>query len=166
MAATRLADPRGLDAMTAEQADALFAELAQADIRVKKAQAAAEKRIADIKERCAQETAADQEAVAALAERLSAYILAHRDRFLKPRQRKTEYGKYGLRTSTRTDILDEDALRAISDERGLGLYRVEAKIDKKAVEKALADGEDLGDAARVVSGDVASYDVSRDLLKV
>jgi len=164
--ATQIADPRASAAMTAEQADALFAELAQADIRVKKAQAAAERRISEIKEKCLADTAEDQERVRSLAASLAEYILAHRDRFQKPRQRKTEYGKYGLRTSTCTDILDEDALRAISDERGLGLYRVEAKIDKKAVEKALADGEDLGDAARVVSGDVASYDVSRDLLKV
>ena len=53
---TRIADQRDIDAMTDEQADELFAELAMADIRARKAQAAAEKKIADVKARCQEET--------------------------------------------------------------------------------------------------------------
>lgn len=161
---TRLADPREIDAMTADQADQLFAELAQAEIRVKKAQAAAEKKIADVKARCLEDTEQDARTVKELAERLTAYVLAHRERFAKPRQRKTPFGKYGLRTATRLQVADEQALVRLSDERGLDLASVAVKIDKAAVTKALADGIDLKGLAQVVSGDVASYDVDKKLL--
>ena len=162
--ATRLADPREIDAMTADQADELFAELAQAQIRAWKIQAAAEKKIADIKAKCQDDAAEDLKAVKDREARLTSYILAHRERFARPRQRQTPYGKYGLRTATKLEVADEDALIDLSNENGLGLTAVAVKIDKAAVSRAIADGIDLKGLAQIVSGDTASYDVDKKLL--
>ncbi len=161
---TRIADQRDIDAMTDEQADELFAELAMADIRARKAQAAAEKKIADVKARCQEETEEDRQTVKRLAEQLAQYVMAHRGRFVKPRQRKTPYGKYGLRTATRLQVADEEALVDLSNERGLGLTTVAVRLDKGAVAHALGDGIDLQGLAEIVCGDIASYDIDRRLL--
>ena len=100
-----------------------------------------------------------------LADRLSRYILAHRERFQKPRQRQTPFGKYGLRTATKLQVPDEAALIAFARENGLDILDTKTTVNKTATQKAIAEGEDLGGLAQVVSGDVASYDVDRKLLK-
>lgn len=162
---SQIADTRTAQNMTVEQADELFAQLAQADIRVKKAQAAAEKKIADIKEKCLAETQDDAETVKELAEELARYILENKNRFAKPRQRRTPFGKYGLRTATKLVIYDEQAAIDIAAGHQADITSTKVTIDRKLVELAMADGVDFRDSAKMVSGDIATYDVDRKLLK-
>lgn len=160
---TQIADPRVIDAMTAEQADRLFADLAALDIKVRKAQAAAEKKVADVKRALEEDTAADVATIAMLAQTLSAYVLAHRDRFQKPRQRKTRWGSYGLRTATKLVVHDQDRLLDIAAVAGADVAETTVKVRKELVQKAIADGVDFKGACEIVSGDIASYTVDRTL---
>lgn len=163
MATVKLSDDREFQQMTPEQADALFASLAVLDAGIRRAAAETDKKIADLKKSFEERTADDSEQCKILAERLKAYIAAHRGRFVRPRQRKTPFGQYGLRTVTDTKIIDEQFVMAFSDERRLGLYTVTRKIDKNAVGRAIEQyGEVPG--AKIVSGDVASYTVSKSVL--
>ena len=161
---TIINDTRNIDMLTVEQADELFANVAKLEISIRKRVAAAEKRIADIKQAMEEDVREDKAALKHLVEQLSMYIVTHRDRFVQPRKRKTNWGAYGLRTATKLEVLDETALIAISDDEGLDLYRITTSIDKKMVEKAIADGADLKGTARLVSGDIASYDIDKSLL--
>lgn len=161
---TTIQDTRATDMMTVEQADELFSRLAQLEISIRKRLAAAEKRIADIKQAAEEDVMADRAELKLLVDQLSIYVITHKDRFQKPRKRKTNWGNYGLRTATKLEILDETALKDISDDEGLDLYRITTSIDKKQVEKAIADGFDLKGTARLVSGDLASYDIDKSLL--
>lgn len=164
MMATRLNDDRESQQMTVEQADSLFARLAVLDARIKRAAAETDQKIAALKKSYEERTAEDADQARQLAEELKGYISAHRDRFVKPRQRKTPFGQYGLRTATETRILDEQLVMEFSDKRDLGLYSVIRKIDKTAVGKAIAEyGEVAG--AKLVSGDVASYTVAKSVLE-
>ena len=163
MATVKLSDDREYQQMTPEQADALFASLAVLDAGLRRAAAETDKKIADLKKSFEARTADDAGECKALAERLKAYIAAHRERFIRPRQRKTPFGQYGLRTVTDTRIIDEQFVMAFSDERQLGLYSVTRKIDKTAVGRAIEQyGEVPG--AKIVSGDVAGYTVSKSVL--
>ncbi len=157
-------DNRRIEGTSVAEADELFAQLAQLEISIRKKQAAADKRIADIKAALEDDTANDRAALKILVNELSIYITSHKDRFVKPRKRKTPWGTYGLRTATKLEVLSEEALMAISDKFGLDLYKVTSSIDKKQVEKAIADGFDLNGAAAIISGDLATYDIAKALL--
>jgi len=163
MTTTRLADGREYQQMAPDEADALFARIAVLEAGIKRSAAETEKKIADLKAAHENRIAADAEEYGELAEQLSAYIQAHPERFLKPRQRKTPFGRYGLRTVADVRIIDEQFVMAFSDERRLGLYTVTRKIDKPAVGKAIAEfGEVPG--AKIVSGDIASFTVDKSVL--
>ena len=157
-------DNRRIEGTSVAEADELFAQLAQLEISIRKKQAAADKRIADIKAALEDDTAADRAALKILVDELSLYITSHKDRFVKPRKRKTPWGTYGLRTATKLEVLSEEALMAISDKFGLDLYKTSTAIDKKQVEKAISDGFDLQGAAAIISGDLATYDIDKALL--
>ena len=159
-----ITDNRRIDGASVAEADELFAQLAQLEISIRKKQAAADKRIADIKAALEDDTAADRAALKILVDELSIYITSHKDRFVKPRKRKTPWGTYGLRTATKLEVLSEEALMAISDKFGLDLYKTSTAIDKKQVEKAISDGFDLNGAAAIISGDLATYDIDKALL--
>lgn len=161
---TLLNDTRSVDAMTVEEADGLFADIASLEISIRKRLSQAEKRIADIKAAAEADVADDKAALKLLADKLALYVVTHKERFAKPRKRKTNWGSYGLRTATKLEILSEEEVIRISDDLGLDLYKLSTSIDKKQVEKAIADGHDLASAARIVTGDIASYDIEKSLL--
>lgn len=164
MPTTIIQDTRSTDMMSVEQADELFSRLAKLEISVRKRLAAADKKIADIKQAAEEDVKADKAELKLLVDQLSIYVITHKERFQKPRKRRTNWGSYGLRTATKLEVIDETALKAISDDEGLDLYRIATTIDKKLVEKAIADGIDLKGTARLVSGDLASYDIDKSLL--
>ena len=160
MANVKLDDSRKYQAMTVEDADALFQHLALLETRIAAKTAAADKKIAEIKKRLKEETDSDSEALASVKAELTRYIGAHPERFAKPRMRKTAFGQYGLRTSTKLEITDADAVIDYSDDAGLDLYETSRTVIAKAVSAAMADGHIIP-GVQQLSGSVASYKVDR-----
>ena len=164
MTVTRTSDNREFQAATVAEADKKFEQLAQLEIGVKAKKAAAEKKIAAVKTKLIASTEAAADEYNELIKWLDAYILANKERFIKPRMRKTEFGKYGLRTVTNLHVSDEQQVIETSDRLSLALYETKRNIIKKAVERALADGLDV-EGAKMISGDVAGFRVSKELLE-
>ena len=164
MTVTRTSDNREFQSATVAEADKKFEQLAQLEITIKAKKAAAEKKIAAIKAKLIADTETAQDEYNKLVKWLDAYILASKGRFIKPRMRKTEFGKYGLRTVTNLHVSDKQQVIESSDRLELALYETKRSIIKKAVERALVDGKDISGAV-MISGDVAGFKVSKELLE-
>lgn len=160
---TRLSDNREAQAMTVAEADQMFARIAVLSAQITRSAAMTDKQIADLKASHEQRTAIAQDELNELTACLNDYITSNKARFLKPRQRKTAFGKYGLRTVSETRIIDPEAVIAYSDGHELALYDVKRTVNKKAVEKQIADGETIP-GAKILTGDVASFTVAKDVL--
>ena len=161
---TRLSDNRALRSMTVEQADKLFQVIALLTVKIKKIEAGYEKRIAELKAAAGRETEALEAELRENVATLNHYILANPERFIKPRQHQTDYGKYGVRTVSNLEILDEEAVKAAVKANGIPALIVTEKLDKKALEKAIGDGADL-DGCELRRGEIASYTVAKALLE-
>lgn len=163
---TILNDNRAAAAMTVAEADELFSLIAIDEIDAARVAAQFEKRLAAIK--------ADAEAVlgpikARIGDRakcLAAYIEAHKDdRFVKPRNRKTAFGTYGIRAVSNVEITDADELLAELKSKGLAAcYEIKERILKAAVGKELEAGIELS-GAELRSGVRAEYKVEKKLLE-
>ena len=158
--AKQLSDNRKYQAMTEADADALFRELAMLETRLLAKAAAVEKKIGDLKAKLAEETAEDNALLEQLRKNLTAYIGANPERFASPRQRKTEFGKYGLRTASKLVISDGEAVVAFSDKEGLDLYDLVKTPVKERITAAIRDGYDVPGAA-ILGGELATYNVDR-----
>ena len=158
---TKLADLR---TMTMDGAKAVFARLAQATLRMERRAAAAEVRIAAVKAKLAEDNAGDAAEVAEAEGTLAAFILGNKGMFAKPRQVKTEFGKFGLRDATRVDIDDEEALVEALLENGYDdcLETVRRPV-KDAILKRLEAGEALPGCAKV-AGELVTCKVDRALV--
>jgi len=162
---TVLTDNRAAAAMTVADADHLFGLIARDEIDAARLAAQYEKRIAAIK--------ADAEAVLApvkarIADRaaiLAAYIEAHKDdRFVKPRNRKTSFGTYGIRAVSNVEVIDLQLLLAVLTARALNdCYEINTKIVKSAIGKQLEAGVELG-GAEIRTGVRAEYKVDKKLI--
>jgi len=164
MTVTHTSDNREFQAATVAEADRKFEQLAMRDIRINAKKAAAEKKIAGIKAKLAADIETDQDEYNELLEWLDGYILANKGRFVKPRQRKTEFGKYGLRTATKLKIQDSALVIQYAEGAKLPLFIVKKTVDKKEVEKHIAEGHTVP-GAKMISGDIASFKVSKELLE-
>jgi hypothetical protein len=150
--------------MTLDNAKEVFADLAQAKLRMVKRAAAAEVKLARIKEELGEANRADEAAVAEAEALLTGYIQGHRDQFRKPRQVKTEFGRFGLRDATRLQVDDEDALvEALMDLGYDDCMQVRRSIVKDAVVARIQGGEMLP-GARVLDGDLVTYTVDKALV--
>ena len=156
----RIADTRS---MTMADAESAFADLAQAALRIERRNAMAEVRIAKIKAALGEENALDAALVGEAENVLTQYVLSHPDQFQKPRQRATEFGKFGLRTATRLDVADEDAaLEALLDLGYDDCIQVIRKLDKPSITKRIQGGEGIP-GCDVRTGDLLTYTVDRAL---
>lgn len=164
MAVTRIDDKREFQAVTVAEADKSFAELARLEIGIKAKKAAAEKKIVAVKANLAADIEDSVEEYNEMLKWLSKYIEANKDRFVKPRMRKTEFGKYGLRTATKLHIQDSTLVIEYAEGAELPLFTVKKTVDKKQVEKHIAEGHTVP-GARIISGDVAGFSVSKELLE-
>jgi Bacteriophage Mu Gam like protein len=164
MTVTRTSDNREFQSATVTEADKKFEQLAQLEIAIKAKKAVAEKRIADVKSKLIVVTEAAVDEYNGLIKWIDAYILANKKRFIKPRQRRTEFGKYGLRTATKLHIQDADKVIQYAEGAKLPLFTVKKIVDKKQVEKHLAEGHTVP-GAKMISGDVAGFKVSKELLE-
>lgn len=161
---TRLSDNRALRSMTVQQADALFQEIALLTVKIEKTKAQYEKRIAELKAAAGRETEAPEAELREKVATLTAYINAHPERFVKPRQHQTDYGKYGVRTVSNLEITDEEAVKLAVKAQGIPALVVIEKLDKKALEKAIGDGLSIP-GCEMRRGEVASYTVAKALLE-
>jgi len=160
---TVLNDNRKYRSMTEAEADTIFAEIARLEIEITKTVSGYEKRLNALKMECTDKIAADTEKLEELEKDLCAYIDANKDRFVKPRARKTTFGKYGLRSVTNVEIKDEQRVIEFADRHGLYLYKIEKKVDKTAVREALlADKPVTG--AFIKSGEESFYNVAKSLI--
>ena len=158
----KIADNRKYRTMTEEEADDLFQQVAILELKSAKIKAAYEKKIADLKLSCESELETMAMELTYAAEELSAYILAHPERFVKPRQRKTKYGQYGLRSVSSISIQDPGSALADVKTKGIPAVVISEKLDKKALERAIADGYTIAGVV-VEKGEIASYKVTRVL---
>lgn len=158
----RLSDSRALRVISVEQADELFKHIAIQTVYINKVKAAYEKKIADLKAACDEQCKEPETLLQEAARMLKDYILANPERFVKPRQRVTEYGKYGLRTVSNLEITNEEDVKTACTAQGIDAVVYVEKLDKKALEKALADGAAIP-GCEIRSGEIASYTVSKAL---
>ena len=161
---TRLSDNRALRAMTVQQADALFQEIALLTVKIEKTKAQYEKRIAELKAAAGRETEAPEAELREKVATLNHYILANPERFIKPRQHQTDYGRYGVRTVSNIEITDEEAVKLAVKAQAIPALVVIEKLDKKALEKAIGDGLSIP-GCEMRRGEVASYTEAKALME-
>lgn len=164
MSVQRLSDNRAMRAMTVQEADALFQEIALLTVKIEKTKAQYEKRIAELKAAAGRETETPEAELREKAAFLTAYINAHPERFIKPRQHQTDYGKYGVRTVSNLEIVDEEAVKLAVKAQGIPALLVIERLDKKALEKAIGDGLSIP-GCEMRRGEVASYTVAKALME-
>ena len=160
---TTMHDNRQYLAMTVDEADELFRRLALEVINRAKITTNAEKTIATIKARTLAQLEPTDKLIARLERELTAYISAHPERFASPRNHKTSFGTYGLRTVSKLVITDRQAVIEQARTVAPDCCSTEIKLDKAAVEKAVAAGLITAGAA-LQTGEIATYKISRTLL--
>ena len=164
MSAQRLSDNRAMRAMTVQQADAVFRDIALLTVKIEKIKAGYEKRIAELKAAGERETEGLDAELREKVSVLTAYINANPERFVKPRQHQTDYGKYGFRSATKLEVIDEEAIKLSVKAQGIPALVVIEKLDKKALEKAISGGQTV-DGCELRRGEIASYTVAKALLE-
>ena len=85
-----LFDNRNYKAMTVEQADALFREIALITVRINRVKANFEKKIADLKNAAELTLGPDETELERLSQELRNYIQCNPERFIRPRQHLTD----------------------------------------------------------------------------
>ena len=159
-----LADNRKYRAMSVEEADLMFRQIAMLTVKLNRIRAGYEKKIAEMKAAADRETEQPENELKKLEAELTGYILANPERFVKPRQHVTEYGKYGVRQTAGLEITDEEAVKAAVKLRNIPALLVIEKLDKRVLEKAISEGIKL-DGCEMRRGEIASYTVAKALLE-
>ncbi len=158
----RIADAR--TTLTLDDAKALMGEIAAQECAIIAHTTRAQRRIDQIKSDLDCSINAHQAEALAARERLSEYILAHRELFQNPRKIKCAHGEFGLQTVTDLIIEDEPTLINALMEHGYDdCFISTAKPVKKAIRKRLEAGEGIPGAV-IRTGDTAVAVVNRDLL--
>ena len=158
------AEDRELRAMTVQDTDELHRRIALVTVRINKILAGYEKKIADLKADADADVASLREVLKQDAGKLTQCIRLHGERFVKPRMRKTDYGKYGLRTVSNVEILDEASALISCKAQQIPAVIASERLDKKALEKALTDGLTIA-GVELRTGEIASYTVDKSLME-
>ena len=159
-----LSDNRRYRAMSVEQADQLFQEIALLTIQLNRISTGYEAKIAELKAAAGRETEGLAAELKKREEELTGYILANPERFIKPRQHVTEYGKYGVRQVAGLEITDEEAVKTSVRAQHIPALLVIEKLDRKALEKAISEGVAIN-GCEMRRGEIASYTVAKALLE-
>ena len=159
----RIADAR-INIQSIEDAAAVMEHIATIACEVAAEEARAEKKIVAIKSDLTARTAAAREDLQSLEQQLSEFILANKPLFQKPRRHKTNFGEFGLQTSTELTITNDDLLREHLMTQGYhDCMKVVRSILKGKVVERIDAGEDMP-GAQIRTGDTAVYKVSKALL--
>lgn len=143
----------------------LLGGIARAKVRIMRAEAKREAQVQRAKAACDEETEEDRAAVVQAEERITQYILAHRDQFKRPRMHACIWGQYGLRSSDRTEIADADACIRWLRENGYGdLVKTTETPVAKGVAKLIREGQPVA-GATVVPGELVKYELDATVLK-
>ena len=160
----RLADPRTL-VKTLDDADALMNAIASASCELALEEAKAEKRIARIKLLHAVKTEGVAARIKHMEDALGAFILANKDKFLKPRKRKCAMGSYGLQKAKELVVSDEDKLiQHLMDSGYDDCLKVKRTPIKKPIIARIEDDESMPGAS-LKEGDTAVSKVDSSLIK-
>ena len=159
-----LFDNRNYKAMTVEQADDLFREIALITVRINRVKANFEKKIADLKAAAKLTLGPDETELERLSQELRNYIQCNPERFIRPRQHLTDYGKYGVRTAVKLEIMDEERVKAEVRRQDIPALTLIEHLDRKALEKAISEGKTIA-GCELRKGEIASYTVSKALLE-
>jgi len=164
MAPTKLSDHREAKIQTLEEATELFNSIALCEIKIARAAAMNEARIATIKEQHAAKIAMLDPELDAKREALAAYIEAHSEQFQKPRHVRTDFGQFGLQSAKRVDFINKPvAVEFVVDQGMLNCFETVYKPVAKGIEAALEAGTRIP-GVRLLDGDIAHYTVKKALL--
>ena len=159
-----LFDNRNYKAMSVEQADLLFREIALLTVKINRVKANYEKKIADLKTAAELTLGPDESELERLSQELRNYIQSNPERFIRPRQHPTDYGKYGVRTAVKLEITDEEMVKAEVRRQEIPALTLIEHLDRKALEKAMSEGKTIA-GCELRRGEIASYTVSKALLE-
>ena len=152
-------------AFSIEDAPRLMQEIALCECRIAQAKAKFEDQIARRKAAYEAEIADDAAERDGAARVLAAIILANKDAFAKPRSRKTDFGRFGLRDVSDVQVTAQDELTDWALTNGhFDVVQVRRIIVKKAVRKRIEDGQTVP-GAFVERGERAFYKVDKALLE-
>lgn len=153
--------------MTLLDADALFDQVALAEIEEAKIAAKYDAKIAALKEDAANLAAEHKERKARLWEKVASFMMAHPHLFDKPRSRTTSFGSYGMKTGKpRVEIKDAAAVIGFSMEgrEDMHLTYMTPSIDKDYVRKAIEGGVAVPGAALIPAREELFGKVKKELL--
>lgn len=151
-------DNRQYQAMTVDEADALFLRIAKHKAALERKGAAYKARLAKLEEEFLADTRTERDAYNNLSSELIAYIIANPDRFKKPRKHPVGgIGSYGITTDPAiVNITDKDVLiQFILDNGYDDLCKVTRVPVKEAILRRMMAGEDLPGVRITPPGDVA-----------
>ena len=149
-----------------EDAVLTFSKLAYAAIQIARIRAQAEARIATIKRETAERETEHAARLAECEAHIRGFIMAHPEHFQKPRQVKTEWGAFGLRTLpadvviTDAEALEQDILEHGYDD----CLKTTRTPVKPALRKRLEDGEKIAGVELREGYEEAIYTVAKNLL--
>jgi phage host-nuclease inhibitor protein Gam len=164
MTTTRLSDHRESAIQTLDDAGALFDSIANSEIKIARAKAMAEARIATIKENVAAKIEMIDPDLDDKREALAEYIDGHPEEFQKPRKVKTSFGNFGLHKACKVKFINKAAaLDFVVDQQMTECFKTKYKIVTEGIKDVLlADRKVTG--AKLLDGEIAHYSVKKALL--
>ena len=162
--ATKLKDTRESKLQTLEEAEAMFNAIASSEIKIARAKAMAEARIAKTKETFIAKVEMIDPELDEKREQLAEYIEMHKEEFQKPRKIKTDFGTFGLHKATKVKFINKAAaLEFVVDQNMKECFKTTFKIVTEGVKDVLLAGRKVT-GAKLLDGDLAHYTVKRALL--
>ena len=152
-----LQDNRKYQAMTVQEADELFLQIARIKAKIEKETASHKAKLAELELAHKNKLSASLAEKDALEAELSAYILANPDRFEKPRKHVVgQIGTYGITTDPAfVEITCADTVLTFALDNGYDdIQRVTRSVDRNAVARRIADGEEIPGCRLIPAGDV------------
>ena len=162
MSRTQLADSR--IPMTLADAEGILEQLAHLECSIAKRDAAAEAKINATKSAVAEANALDKATQELLEERLLRFVDGNPALFAKPRARKTEFGEFGRRKSTRLEIEDDAAAMADIEAQQIPAIETKRTINKPALKQAIEEGKSVA-GCELREGEISYYTIAKALIK-
>ncbi len=164
MSTTQLSDHRESAIKTLDDAAVLFDQIANSEIKIARAKAMAEARIATIKENVASKIVMIDPDLDAKREALAEYIDEHTEEFQKPRKVKTSFGNFGLHKATKVKFINKTAaLDFVVEQKMTECFKTKHKIVSEGIKDVLLAGRKVT-GAKLLDGEIAHYSVKKALL--